>query len=318
MTHTRKRLVIALATASLAVPVVSAGGDGWMTDFDAAKAKAKKEGKDLLVDFTGSDWCGWCIKLDKEVFQQDAFKEAVPKDFILVELDFPSKKEIPEALKNQNKALRDAFSISGFPTVMLCDADGRPYAKTGYQRGGAEAYVTHLDELRKQKKQRDDNFAAAGKLEGPARARALELALSVVPPKCLGIYQEELNQIALADPDDASGFTARYKAEVATKALQTLMHPLFKERDFAAVSVKVDEFIKESQPTGEALQTAMLYKLQALYMEKKYDAALKLADEIIAINDTNKPARFSSMIKKRLERMLEQEQEKQGEAEKGE
>ena len=61
-----------------------ASGDGWMTDFEAAKEKAKKEGKDLLIDFTGSDWCGWCIKLSKEVFEQEAFKKEAPQSFILV------------------------------------------------------------------------------------------------------------------------------------------------------------------------------------------------------------------------------------------
>ena len=304
MKNSLHRLVLLLA---LSATPLWAAGDGWMTDFDAAKTKAKKEGKDILIDFTGSDWCGWCIKLRKEVFEQEAFKAAVPQNFILVELDFPRKKELPEALKKQNKTLRDTFSVSGFPTVMLCDAEGRPYAKTGYQNGGAEAYVTHLGELRKQKRQRDNAFATAEMLEGPEKARALELALSVVPPKSLGIYANELEQIAVADPDDNSGFIAKIKVEQASKALRTLIHPLFKERDFAAVYVKVDEFIKDTKPEGEALQTAQLYKLQALYMEKKYDDAIKLAEDVLKINDTTKPARFCEMIKKRIEHLKEQQ-----------
>lgn len=286
-----------------------------MTDFEAAKTKAKQDGKDLLIDFTGSDWCGWCIKLKKEVFEQDIFKASVPKNFVLVEIDFPRNVEQAEVLVKQNTELRDRFSVSGFPTVILSDAEGRPYAKTGYQRGGAEVYITHLTKLRMQKVQRDEALAKAEQLEGPAKARALELALSVVPPKCLGVYKNELDQIALADPDDISGFTAKIKAEEAAKVLRVLIHPLFKDRDFDNVSVKVDEFIKDSKPTGEALQTALLYKLQALYMQKNYDGAIKLAEEVLKINDTNRPARFCSMIKKRIERL--QAEEKDGDQPEG-
>ena len=70
-----------------------AAGDGWLTDFEAAQAAAKSSGKYMLVDFTGSDWCGWCIKLKDEVFSKDHFKTEAPKNFVLVELDFPRAKE---------------------------------------------------------------------------------------------------------------------------------------------------------------------------------------------------------------------------------
>ncbi len=278
-----------------------ASGDGWMNDFEAAKAKAKKEGKDLLIDFTGSDWCGWCIKLNKEVFEQEVFKKEAPLRFILVELDFPRKKELSETLKKQNASLRDRYSVEGFPTVMICDADGRPYAKTGYRSGKPEDYLQHLTDLQGQKKHRDDAFAESVELEGVDKARAIEKALSVVPPKCLSLYQDELASIVKSDPDDISGFTAKIKVAEASKQLRSLINPLFKERDFASVPIKVDRYIEQEKPTGEALQTALLYKLQAFYMEKKYDDALKLAEKIISINDTNQPARFSGMIKKRIE-----------------
>lgn len=272
-----------------------------MTDFEAAKKKAKKEGKDLLIDFTGSDWCGWCIKLNKEVFEQEAFKKEAPQRFILIKLDFPRKKELSAQLKKQNFSLRDRYSVTGFPTVMLCDAAGRPYAKTGYRRGTPEDYLHYLTEMQENKKHRDAALAASADLEGVGKARAIENALSVVPPKCLSLYKEELASIVKNDPDDVSGFTAKIKVSEASKQLRVLINPLFKERDFTSVAIKVDRYIEQTKPTGEALQTALLYKLQALYMEKKYDDALKLAEEVIGINDTNQPARFSGMIKKRIE-----------------
>lgn len=116
----------------------------WMTDFDAAKAKAKAENKPMLVDFTGSDWCGWCIKLDKEVFSKAAFKNYAEKNLILVEIDFPRKKEQSPETKAQNEALAEKYGIRGFPTILILDPGGEVIERTGYRRGGAEKYVEHL------------------------------------------------------------------------------------------------------------------------------------------------------------------------------
>ena len=118
--------------------------DIWMTDFAAAKAKAKAEKKDLLVDFTGSDWCGWCIKLDKEVFSQEAFQNYAAEALVLVELDFPRGKDQSAELKAQNKALAEKYGIRGFPTILILSPEGELIEKTGYRRGGAESYVEHI------------------------------------------------------------------------------------------------------------------------------------------------------------------------------
>jgi len=121
----------------------------WVTDFEAAKQKAAVEGKDLLIDFSGSDWCFWCKKLDGEVFSKPVFIEEAAKQFIFVMLDFPSDKSgQSEELQAQNKRLAEQFGIKGYPTVILAKADGTQYAQTGYQEGGPEAYLAHLKELR--------------------------------------------------------------------------------------------------------------------------------------------------------------------------
>jgi thioredoxin-related protein len=122
----------------------------WLTDFEAAKALAAEEGKDLLINFSGSDWCYWCKKLDGEVFSKPAFIEQARNHFVFVNIDFPSDKSgQSKQLRAQNQRLAQIFGIDGYPTVILARPDGTPYARTGYQEGGPDAYLKHLEQLRR-------------------------------------------------------------------------------------------------------------------------------------------------------------------------
>src|SRR5712671_809845 len=99
--------LLAKLTAPLAILAFASsaalGAAGWDDDYAKALAQAKAEKKLLLMDFTGSDWCGWCIKLDKEVFSKPEFKEYAKKSLVLVEVDFPRAKEQSETLKKANQ-----------------------------------------------------------------------------------------------------------------------------------------------------------------------------------------------------------------------
>lgn len=129
------------------VGFAATAGDGWSTDFNKSLEQAKKEGKHVLVDFSGSDWCGWCIKLDKEVFSQEAFKDYAKDNLVTVMLDFPKSKSQSDEVKAQNKELQKKYEVRGFPTVLVLNPDGELVAKTGYRPGGPEKYVEHLKEL---------------------------------------------------------------------------------------------------------------------------------------------------------------------------
>lgn len=119
----------------------------WLTDLSVVQAKAKEEGKPILMDFTGSDWCSWCIKLKKEVFSKPAFIDYANEHLILMTVDFPNRKQQEESLKDQNNTLMDAYNVKGFPTIILVDAEGKVLGETGYRRGGPESYVDHLKSL---------------------------------------------------------------------------------------------------------------------------------------------------------------------------
>jgi protein disulfide-isomerase len=126
-----------------AKPAADAGGEhgDWMTDYAAALKKAKKEKKVVIADFTGSDWCGWCIKLKNEVFDQQEFKDWAQANAVLLEIDFPNKKKLPDALKEQNEKLGKEFKIEGYPTIVFLDGNGKELGRGGYEKGGPAAWI---------------------------------------------------------------------------------------------------------------------------------------------------------------------------------
>jgi len=140
-------LLLAALVSFLSAGSLPAAGEGWLTDLEQAKAQAAERRVPILADFSGSDWCGWCIRLDKEVFSRPEFKAYAQESLVLLLVDFPRRQPLPEAQQRQNTALAEKLGVQGFPTVVLLDAEGRELARTGYREGGAEAYVRHLREL---------------------------------------------------------------------------------------------------------------------------------------------------------------------------
>src|SRR5437870_8783223 len=107
-----KKIAIGLF-ACLALMQVGAEELNWLTDLPKAQAQAKKENKLVMLDFTGSDWCGWCIKLNKEVFSKSEFADYAKKNLVLVEVDFPHAKKQSQELKKANAALKEKYEIKG-------------------------------------------------------------------------------------------------------------------------------------------------------------------------------------------------------------
>lgn len=148
-----KFLLKSLAILFVSTSVALAAGEGWLTDWEAAKAKSRAENKPILINLTGSDWCGWCIKIEKEVFSQKAFKDFAAANLILMEADFPKKKEQAAGLKKQNAALEKQYLAGGFPTVYLLDSEGKKLSEDiGELKGGTDAYLAKLKELLAKKK----------------------------------------------------------------------------------------------------------------------------------------------------------------------
>src|SRR3954467_9043696 len=136
---------LAQITGALAVlalsPAAGRAKPGWTEDYDKALAQAKAEKKLVLVDFTGSDWCGWCIKLDREVFSKPEFKAYADKNLVLLEVDFPRGKEQTPIERKQNQEPAIKYTTEGFPTIVVLDEEGKQVGVLGYTPGGPAAFI---------------------------------------------------------------------------------------------------------------------------------------------------------------------------------
>lgn len=117
----------------------------WHTNWESAAKESKKTGKPILIDFTGSDWCGWCIKLHDEVFSKPEFKTWAAENVVLLELDFPRKKKQSAAVKKANTELAQKYNVEGFPTVVFAQADGKELGRFGYAKGGPTVWTKEAE-----------------------------------------------------------------------------------------------------------------------------------------------------------------------------
>jgi len=140
----------ALVVSFLAGISAQAADAGWQTDYKTALEQAAKENKYVLLNFTGSDWCGWCIKLSKDTFSKPAFQEYADKNLVLVEVDFPNNKMQSDLLIKQNQELQQKYGVEGFPTLVLLDPKGKEVARNvGYLQGGPEGFINWVKNAEK-------------------------------------------------------------------------------------------------------------------------------------------------------------------------
>lgn len=235
-----QRLIGIAALTAIASPAFAAEVK-WYADFDEAQKVAVAEGKDLLVDFTGSDWCGWCIKLEEEVFGHAEWQEGVAANYVLVALDFPRSAEAKAKVPNpeRNEELQQTYGVTGFPTIMLMTGEGELYGRTGYQAGGPAAYLEHMAELRaegrkalKMSKRIQGAFEAAG--DDAAKWKAWGPAIELLEGLSAGSpFAEGMAEIARwgfeADAKNERGARLRSAAALLAVGLQEDEHVEFVE-----------------------------------------------------------------------------------------
>lgn len=117
----------------------------WYTNYDQAMQESKATSKPLVLFFTGSDWCGWCNKLEDEALDTSAFAAVAGDKFVFLKLDYPLYVTQDASIKAQNQSLQQKYNVRSFPTVIILDTkQNRQLGTTGYVPGGGKVYAEHL------------------------------------------------------------------------------------------------------------------------------------------------------------------------------
>ena len=294
------RFFVVLFSFLVGGPVFSAD-DNWFVDIDKAIAKANEEDKDLLLLYTGSDWCPPCKKLEEEVFSEAAFGEASNR-FVLVKFDFPKEIAQSEELKTQNAEWAEKFGVGGYPTVVLVDNKLVPFAITGYEPGGVDNYLGKLEEFRQARIQRDENLALAERAEGTKKAQLLDLAISGMDEQIIAVYYEDVvAEIVDLDRDDSLGLRSKWNAAKDSEMRKVIMDDILMisrlEKPARAISF-IDEVVQEIKFPSEEMLQIMQVKLSLVRKLDDNQALDRLLDEMIGLEGVEGETRERLIVKK--------------------
>lgn len=249
----KQTLCAAWALAAL----VPAWAAEWMTDLEAAKAKAAAENKAVLVDFTGSDWCGWCIRLRQQVLDTPAFEQYAKDKFVLMEVDLPQNPKFDPALRARNEQIAQQYAVSGFPTVMVLTPKGEVV-------GGFNGFLPTVQAVSKQLEAAlttANLLKQAETQQGAQQLDSLVKAYRSLPEKMQANARSLRQRIIALDPQDTTGIGRVQKIEDERAALQDALSAAQSTAEAVAV---IDKALAQAYPENK---TGMLQmKFQVLMM----------------------------------------------------
>lgn len=200
--------IAAALPAPMALPATAAQAE-WLTDFEAAKRKAAAEHKPILVDFTGSDWCGYCIRMKRDVFDTPEFGAYASEHFVLLEVNLPKDPAFDREQLKRNHRLCDLFDVSAFPTVLVLSS-------RGHVAGGFVGGKPDLASLQKALAAGISNaqrLEEAYRLSGEEQVRALTALYRSLPGRLQSSARSLRDDIIAQDVGGISGLAAELTAE---------------------------------------------------------------------------------------------------------
>ena len=201
------RQILPIVVAACIAPCFAA--EGWLTDMDAAKKEAAEQKKDLMIEFTGSDWCPPCMQLRANVFSKPDFQKEAQKNFVLLELDYPRSKEQSAEVKAANRKLAEQYGVTGFPTVVFADASGKPFGGFVGGRPREDVMKAMQDALKNKEALQAAEANVAKASTDEARAVVLMEVFKLAPRDYVdNFYGDVKAEIKKLDKDDKSGLKA--------------------------------------------------------------------------------------------------------------
>jgi tetratricopeptide (TPR) repeat protein len=276
---------ILLLAVAMQIRVGAQENELWRTDADVAAKEAASTGRDMLLLFTGSDWCPPCKLLEERILSQPVFADGVRDKFTLLKFDFPQEKELPADLVKQNQEWADKFGVEAFPTLILVDKELRPFAITGFRDEPPAEFVEQLVAMQTSRVTRDEFLSKAAAATGLERAKLLDQALSAMKSSIVETwYQDVLDQIDVLDPNDETGLREKYFAQRDRERWESIMSSIAMvarlQEPEQAVSF-IDQAIADGRLPLEMWLHAQNTKVKLLRGINKVEEANKLIDEMV-------------------------------------
>ena len=300
---------------SLAAIVAPAFAAEWLTDLEAAKKQAAAENKAILVDFTGSDWCGYCIRLKKNVFDKPEFADYAKDKFVLLEIDVPNNPKFDRELLKKNRQLCSDFNVSGFPTILVLTPQGEVAGGFVGGKPNLNAVQAALDPAL----ENVAALAAAEKLTGDEKTKALAACYEALPDSVKESAKSLRGKIVANDPNDLSGLKAEVEAEKQLAEIEAKL--IAAGNDMKKVLATLEALMPEVLPANKPIMLNSLFELRMITSENEQDLekAKQTLDELAALLPDQKadieamkarlfadPAALLEKIKKQREFMQRQ------------
>jgi tetratricopeptide (TPR) repeat protein len=286
----------------------------WGDDLPAAKAAAAREKKDVLILFTGFDWCQESEALRAKVVESDAFKASAPANFVLVAINFARNAKEPEETIRKNIAISVDFDVHILPAVFLMDKDGMVFwVASGPWNGTAAEFVQKLASMQEVKKRRDEAFADAEKLAAGPRALLYHTALVDLQTRASvfsGIsdygYEKIIAKILEGDPLNAHGLRIGYEYRNAVIEAKCRVASM----DLKAAIDALDRFAKKYPKDEWYRQSILIAKAQICSFIGDEKAAKETLVEVVSINSDTEQGRLAKQILDSLAKPTENKSEK--------
>jgi hypothetical protein len=264
-----------------------AAADGWMEDLPAAQERAQREGRDLFIDFTGSDWCSWCIRLDREIFGRPEFLTAVREHFVLVKLDYLRKRPLPADRQAALDAISERYAIAGFPTVLLCTADGTAYARTGYLKLTPAAYADRLLAAQAARGREPELARQVADSRGPAQAAALHALIDHRDLMGSEITRDLMQQAVAADPMGTLPATVTMRQRLAEMTITETLRAADTQKDDTQRERLISQGLADSMLSAEFRQGLLMRRAMGKFQTDRAGARTDLdAAKALAPNST--------------------------------
>ncbi|MBR5213345.1 MAG: thioredoxin family protein [Akkermansia sp.] len=294
-----KNILYATGLAAAVAPAFAALE--WTTDLDEARTRAAAESKSVLVDFTGSDWCGYCIQLKKTVFDTPEFEALAKDDFLFVEIDVPRDvNRIGQELYSKNEKLCKQYKIAGFPTIMVMSPEG--YIIGGFVGG---SNMARTKDALSAAKANAEKVAKAKTLQGSEKAKLLaevhaSLARDLKPANSVMV-----NDIAEADTDNVTGMKDMAKAAAQMEELEAKLNatrgnaekalPIINEAIKNAYPVNLEDMLMTK---GQIIMALVNSKLNSANSIEDVEATHQLMLELVDCAPADRKEIFRQKIEK--------------------